>query len=325
MRTKPLVFTPTSRRVYLVALTALIGLTSAVASASENGPLSVEGQVTVPASPEHGKVPVSSQFRFPDDFRVQSESTKIVCQVLVSRVGEVSARKCAQHGGSERLRGWLRNEIHYRLERSRFRPAQVDGERVAVSMPILALVSCDAKGDCGVGVYPNAGLYTDRYGAAYYGPQEIIDSAGTWYDRMVASDSCRSGKARTCKGPTAFAFGASVRVSNDGYVNGVGVLDGIEAGDFPVDAALERLVEARYIPAQVQGEAMQLLVHTPTLHKKNSRHFARNQCRRVSEIGTRLGKHCYTMQELAAYRPDDESGFAEALTFWLVGGSAGGI
>ncbi|MEO0421563.1 MAG: hypothetical protein AAF184_04465 [Pseudomonadota bacterium] len=318
-------FTPASRRVYLVALATLIGITGAVANADEIVPARLTGEAVVPASPEHGKVPVSSQFRFPDDFRPRDESSKIVCQVLVSRGGEVSARKCAQHGGSERLRAWLRNEILLRLERARFRPAQVDGERVAVSMPVRALVSCDADGDCGVGVYPNAGLYTARYGDAYYAPQEIIDDTGTWYDRLVASEYCAAGKARACKNATAFAFGASVRVGNDGLVNGVGVLDGIEAEEFPVDGAFARLVEARYIPAQVEGEAMQLLVHTPTIHKRNSRYFPRNQCRRRFEIGTRLGMDCFTMQELAAYRPDDESGFAEALTFWLVGGSAGGI
>lgn len=325
MRTKPLVFTPVSRRVYLVALAMLVGLSGAVASAAGIVPAPVTGEDVVPASAEHGKVPVSSRFRFPDDFRPRAESSQIVCQVLVSPGGEVSARKCAQHGGSERLRAWLRNEVHYRLERARFRPAQVAGERVAVSMPVRTLVSCDADGDCGVGVFPNAGLYTARYGDAYYAPQEILDATGTWYDRLVASEYCGSGKARTCKDATAFAFGASVRVGSDGLVNGVGVLDGVEADDFPVDGAFAHLVEARYIPAQVEGEAMQLLVHTPTIHKKNSRHFPRNQCRRRFEIGTRLGMDCFTMQELAAYRPDDESGFAEALTFWLVGGSAGGI
>ncbi len=76
-------------------------------------------------------------------------------------------------------------------------------------------------------------------------------------------------------------------------------------------------MESRFIPAQLEGDQRELLIHTPTIHSRNNKHFPRNQCREVSEIGTRLGRDCYTMQELAALRPNDESGFAENLEFWL--------
>ena len=310
-----------SRRIgaYIASALVALGATASADMASDPG----VGD-SRPASPEDGRVAVSSLFRFPDDFSVRDETTTIICQVLVGRTGEVSARKCGQHGGSERLRAWVRNEIHQRLKRARFRPALVDGARVSVSMPLRAQISCDAQGDCAVAVHPNAGVHTATYGDDYFAPQEIISDGGTWYDRLVASDDCRSGQAYACKNLDAFAFGASVRVGEDGLVNGVGQLAGVEAGEFPVEAALGHLAEARYIPARVQGEAVQLLVHTPTIHKENSRHFPRNQCRRVDQIGTRLGINCFTMQELAAHRPDDESGFAEALAFWLGAGNSGG-
>ncbi|MEO0975330.1 MAG: hypothetical protein AAFX85_19755, partial [Pseudomonadota bacterium] len=241
-----------------------------------------------PASPEHGRVTLSSQFRFPDDFVARSQSTLIICQVLVSKRGEVGARKCAQHGGTDRLQNWMRNEIHYRLQRARFRPARVGGEAVAVSMPLRVLVDCDSRGSCSVAVYPNTGLHLREHGDAYYAPQEIITKTGTWYDRLVASGECRAGKADECTDITAFAFGAAVRVSADGLVTGVGVVDGVEVGDFPVEAALEHLVESRYIPAQTQAQELTLLVHTPTIHKRNSRYIRRNQCRREEVIGTRI-------------------------------------
>ncbi len=271
-----------------------------------------------PAHPELGRVPVSAQFRFPDDFIPRSQSTSIVCQVMVSKRGEVGARKCAQHGGGDRLRFWLRNEILHRLKRAKFRPAVVDGERVAVSMPVRAQVDCDSRGRCEVGVFPNAGLHAREHGNEYYGPQEIIGKSGTWYDRLVASAECDSGDAEVCKDLSAFAFGASVQVDVDGLVTGVGVVNGVDPGDFPVEAAFEHLVESRYIPAREDaGSAMALVVHTPTLHKRNSRYFPRDNCRNDEELGSRLGRDCYTMQEMAAFRPEDDSRFLDELNRWL--------
>ncbi len=280
---------------------------------------------SVPASPEHGKVPVSAQFRMPDDFVVSDETTTIICQVLVSTKGIVSERKCGQHGGSDRMRAWLRNEVHHRMKRARFRPAIVAGKEVAVSMPVRVVVSCDDQADCGVGVYPNSGQYASELGNAYYAPQEVISKVGTWYDRLVASDDCRSGKAKVCKGVAAFAFGAAVRVGEDGLVNGVGLLADADPGDFPAEAAFARVVESRFIPAQVQGAPTTLLVHTPTIHTRGNKHFRRDQCRDASELGTRLGRECYTMQEYAALRPNDEGGFGENLEFWVLdlNGTAG--
>ncbi|MEM9387979.1 MAG: hypothetical protein AAGA68_23190 [Pseudomonadota bacterium] len=271
-----------------------------------------------PAHPELGRVPVSAQFRFPDDFIPRSQSTSIVCQVMVSKRGDVGARKCAQHGGGDRLRFWLRNEILHRLKRAKFLPAQIDGERVAVSMPIRAQVDCDSRGRCEVSVFPNAGLHTRDHGNDYYGPQEIIGKSGTWYDRLVASADCDAGDAEVCKDISAFAFGASVQVGADGLVAGVGVVKGVDPGAFPVDAAFEHLVESRYIPARENaGSAMALVVHTPTLHKRNSRYFPRDNCREDEELGSRLGRDCYTMQEMAAFRPEDDSRFLDELNRWL--------
>lgn len=279
---------------------------------------SAEGGQVQPAHPELGRVPVSAQFRFPDDFIPRSQSTSIVCQVMVSKRGEVGARKCAQHGGGDRLRFWLRNEILHRLKRAKFRPAEIDGERVAVSMPIRAQVDCDSRGRCEVNVFPNAGLHARDFGNDYYGPQEIIGKAGTWYDRLVASDDCDAGDAEVCKDISAFAFGASVQVGADGLVTGVGVVKGVDPGSFPVDAAFEHLVESRYIPArESEGSTMALVTHTPTLHKRNSRYFPRDNCREDEELGSRLGRDCYTMQEMASFRPEDDSRFLDDLNRWL--------
>ncbi|MEO0424517.1 MAG: hypothetical protein AAF184_19425 [Pseudomonadota bacterium] len=310
---------PSPQRAYVrqgVSLTwlTLLGLT-ALTSTAAVGSHGIDAQ---PASPELGRVPVSAQFRFPDDFIPRSQSTDIICQVIVGRRGDVGARKCSQHGGTDRLRFWLRNEILHRLKRARFRPAVIEGERVAVSMAFRARVDCDSRGRCGVAVYPNTGLHKRELGDDYYSPQEVLAEGDTWYDRLVASEECDLGKAEACKDLDAFAFGASVQVATDGLVTGVGMVKGVEPGDFPVAAALEYLVESQYIPAQERdGAAMALLVHTPTLHKRGSRYFPRNQCRKGDALGSRLKRDCYTMQEMAAYRPEDESGFIEELSFWL--------
>ncbi|MEO0972821.1 MAG: hypothetical protein AAFX85_06970, partial [Pseudomonadota bacterium] len=93
---------------------------------------------------------------------------------------------------------------------------------------------------------------------------------------------------------------------------------GVEPGDFPVEAAFEHIVESRYIAGrQGTGPAMALVVHTPTLHKRNSRHFRRDNCRDDEELGTRIGRDCYTMQEMASFRPEDDSQYLDALNRWL--------
>jgi hypothetical protein len=307
-----------ARRLYLPTLAFVVGMLVGVSAAAEVVPSPTDDSAT-PASPELGRVPVSAQFRFPDDFDPRNEKTTIICQVLVGANGSVSERKCAQHGGSDRMRAWLRNETHHRMKRARFRPAEVDGEAVAVSMPVRIVASCDGEADCGVDVYPNSGQYASEWGNAYYAPQEIIEDAGTWYDRLVASDACRAGRDTACKDLTAFAFGAAVKVGANGLVTGVGLLAGAEPGDFPVDAAFARLAESRFIAARVQGAPAELLIHTPTIHSRGNKHFRRTQCRDVEEIGTRLGRDCYTMQAYAALRPDDDpNSFAENLEFWLV-------
>jgi hypothetical protein len=286
------------------------------ATGAELVPVPVDADAR-PASPEQGRVALSSRFRFPP-WDAPSQSTTVVCQVLVSRKGQVSARKCAQHGGDDRFRAFVRNEVHERLTRSRFRPAIVDGQPEAVSMPLRAEVACDAQASCTIAVYPNTGQHRTEYGDDYFAPQEIIEQVGTWYDRLVSSAPCGNGRDARCREVDAFAFAAAVRVGEDGLVTGVGTVGGIDPGDFPVEAALARLVEARFIPARRADEVVSMLIPTPTLHSRNNPHFARSYCREVEAIGTRLEKNCYTMQEYAALRlADDPNSFGENLQFWL--------
>lgn len=277
----------------------------------------VDAAPSRPASPEAGRAPVSHQFRVPTGLADRADGATVICQVLVSAKGKVMARKCAQQGGSRALVGWLRDETHRRLERARFRPALWEGSRVAVSMAMRVQVTCDERRTCEVGVYPNAALHRASLGEDYFAPQEIIRRTDTWYDRLVASDDCRGGHARFCKGQSAFAFAVEVSVGADGRVLDVGELDSVEPGDFPVAAAAQHLYQTHYIAAQAAGQSLALHLHAPTLHKKNSRHFPRDQCRRVNQVGVRLGISCFTMQELAAHRSyDDGDGPDKVLSFW---------
>ena len=83
-----------ARRLYLPTLAFLLGMLVGVSAAADlvPSPTDVRAQ---PASPELGKVPVSAQFRFPDDFDPRDERTTIICQVLVGAKGDVGAPSTA--------------------------------------------------------------------------------------------------------------------------------------------------------------------------------------------------------------------------------------
>ncbi len=281
-------------------------------------PLAAAQSEATPASPEDGLIAVSAEFRFPR--RVSAaEAVTVNCQVLVGTDGAVAASKCSQRGGSERFRAWIRNELYFRLERARFRPAQVNGEAVAVSMALRAEARCSKAGECTIDVYPNGGMHADDLGDDYTSPQEIVGDDGTWYDRLIVSPSCDGGAREACKEVEAFAFAAGAVVDAQGSTVGIGLMPDYEATAFPAEAALQQIVETRFIPARrAGGEPMELLTITPTLHSPGNPHMAQNQCLEREVTGQRLPeRRCYTLQAYAALLPDRDDGWGNQINFWV--------
>ncbi|MEO0425516.1 MAG: hypothetical protein AAF184_24495 [Pseudomonadota bacterium] len=177
------------------------------------------------------------------------ETHETLCRLLVTAEGAISVHRCETVASTRRLEERLTKQIYAAIQKARIRPAAQGGTPVAVTMAVRVVVACDGDG-CQAAVLANSGVYSDRLGEHYVEAQEIVQGAGTWYDRQLTTAHCAAaaGREPSCSDRSVYESQALL------HVDAIGApLELLDHGDwedgYAVLGELESLLEdTRFTP-----------------------------------------------------------------------------
>ncbi len=170
-------------------------------------------------------------------------SAVLYCQSEIDIAGLAGRTNCYDKGRNSELVSLTEQA----LAAMRFRPAEVDGEKVPVRMSYRIGFN-QATDQLAALLIPNLGSMQERYGRDYIAPQERLD-VSDWYERYN-EDSWVNGEVFLGEGPLSRV---ATTVDENGKTDVVRTIDVERAYKRDANIVKNALKKSRFIPGFVDG------------------------------------------------------------------------